>query len=151
MVTVGQTEEVHIATCEIDDRNYAVAVSIENDGVEHVGHLWFTDEEWDDEGVRDHGAIPGKSPEEVVVHARALSTTDLTLRFRRAQADQRKNHGLRRLTEKVLEDIRYLHKVATSMRAGLLEVEDAAAEIESTETRLHEMIDQMRHFAGLTP
>lgn len=149
MITVGQSEEVHIATCEIDERLYSVAVSIENDGVEHVGHLWFTDEEWDDEGVRDHGAIPGKSTEEVLQHARALSTTDLTLRFRRAQADQRRNHGLRRLTEQVLENIRYLHKVATSMRAGLLEVDDAAAEIESTEVRLHEMIDQMRQFAGI--
>jgi hypothetical protein len=149
MITVGQSEEVHVTSIQVEDRIYSVSVAIENDGIEHVGHLWFTDEEWEDEGVRDHGAIPGRSTPEVVANAKALSTTDLTLRFRRAQADQRRFHGLRKLTEEVLEHIRHLNKVATSMRAGLLAVDEAAAEIDSTEQRLHMMIDQLRFFAGV--
>jgi hypothetical protein len=150
MITVGQSEEIHVATLEVDQRLYNVTLAVENDGIEHVGHLWFTDEEWEDEGVRDHGALPGRSSADVLEHARALSTTDLALRFRRAQADRRRYVGLRKVTEQVLDHIRHLNKVATSMRAGLLEVDEAATEIDATEKRLHGMISQLRHFAGVT-
>jgi hypothetical protein len=149
MTLVGEKEELFVGTVELDGRGYNVNVSVENDGVEHVGFLWFSDTEWDDEGVRDHGAIPGRSAEEVLQLARGLSETDLALRFRRAQADQRRYHGLRKLTEQVLDHIRHLNKVATSMRAGLLDVNEAAREIDSTEKQLHTMIDQLRHFAGV--
>lgn len=146
----SQLEEHHISALDFDGRSYNVTVGIENDGIEFVGHIWFTDEAWEDEGIRDHGAIPGKSAEQVLQHARALSDHDLTLRFRRAQVDQRRFHGLRKLTEQVLDRIRHLNKVSTSMRAGLLEVDEAASEIDATERQLHEMIDQLRHFAGVT-
>jgi hypothetical protein len=146
----GQLEELHVATVEIDGREFNVIVGVEFDGVEYVGHLWFNDEEWDDEGFRDHGAIPGRSAEDVLAQAKALSANDLMLRFRRAQSDQRRYLGLRRITEEVLTNIRYLNKVATSMRAGLLDVEEAAAEIDSTERKLHAMIGQLRLFAGVT-
>lgn len=149
MAVVGQADEVNIGSVEADDRTWNVTVVIENDGVEFVGHLWFADEAWEDEGFRDHGAIPGRSVDEVTEHARALSAQDLMLRFRRAQADQRRHHGLRKLTEQVLENIRHLNKVATSMRAGLLEVDEAAAEIDATEQKLHSMIRELRHFAGV--
>lgn len=150
MIAVGQSEELHVTTLEVDRRLYNVTLAIANDGIEHVGHLWFTDEEWDDEGVRDHGALPGRTADSVFDSARALSPTDLTLRFRRAQADRRRYLGLRKVTEQVLDHIRHLNKVATSMRAGLLQVDDAAAEITSTEEKLHGMIDQLRHYAGVT-
>jgi hypothetical protein len=150
MITVGQSEEIHISTLEVDRRQYNVTVAVANDGIEHVGHLWFTDEEWEDEGVRDHGALPGRSTADVLEHARALSTSDLTLRFRRAQAERRRFVGLRKVTEQVLEHIRHLNKVATLMRAGMLEVDDAASEIDQTERKLHGMIDQLRDYAGVT-
>jgi hypothetical protein len=35
------------------------------------------------------------------------------------------------------------------MRAGLLDVQEAAGEIDSTERRLHEMVGQLRLFAGV--
>ena len=149
MTTVGQKDEFHVTTLDVEGRVYNVTIEVENDGVEHVGHLWFTDEEWEDEGIRDHGAIPGKDTDEVHRLARDLSAHDLGLRFRRAQVDQRRYHGLRKVTELVLENIRHLNKVATSMRAGLLEVDEAAEEIDATEKKLHEMIDQLRHFAGV--
>jgi hypothetical protein len=149
MTDVGEKNEVHVATLELEGRTYNVTVEVENDGVEYVGHLWFTDDAWEDEGMRDHGAIPGRSSEDVATAARGLSVHDLSLRFRRAQADQRRFHGLRRLTEQVLEHIRHLNKVATSMRAGLLEVDEAATEIDATEQALHDMIAQLRHYAGV--
>jgi hypothetical protein len=150
MTTIGHKDELHVTTLDLEGRAYDVKLEVENDGVEHVGHLWFADVEWEDEGVRDHGSIPGRSAEEVLRLAREISAHELGLRFRRAQIDQRRYHGLRKLTEQVLERIRHLNKVATSMRAGLLEVAEAAEEIDATEKKLHDMIDQLRDFAGVT-
>jgi len=149
MSVASQNEEIAVGSLEMDGRSWDVSVVIENDGIEFVGHLWFADDAWDDEGFRDHGAIPGRTAEDVRRLASALGAEDLALRFRRAQADQRRHHGLRKLTETVLENIRHLNKVATSMRAGLLDVHDAAAEIDSTEQKLHSMIDELRHVAGV--
>ncbi len=149
MMTTERTEPVHITTIDIDGRRFNVSVAVAYDGVEHVGHLWFADEAWEDDGVRDHGSIPGQSPDEVVDHAKHLTDADLALRFERAQAEKRRFHGLRRVTDDVLSHIRYLNKVATSMRAGLLDVDEAAAEIDETEQRLHEMVGQLRNFAGV--
>ena len=149
MTTMDQTEPVHLTTVDIDGRRFNVTLAVEFDGVEHVGHLWFADEEWDDDGVRDHGSIPGVTPGDVLAHARQFGGTELELRYQRAQADKRRFHGLRRVTDEVLSNIRYLNKVATSMRAGLLDVDEAAAEIDETEQRLHEMICRLRSFAGV--
>ncbi|HSA56190.1 MAG TPA: hypothetical protein VLE53_10815 [Gemmatimonadaceae bacterium] len=143
-------EELFVGTAEIDGRSLAVTVAVTFDDVEHVGHLWFRDSEWDeDEGVRDHGALPGRSPHEILSLAQGLSLHDLALRYRRAQAERRRFHGLRRLTQDVLAQIRYLNRVATSMRAGLLDIDEAAAEIASTEQRLYDMVGQLRHYAGV--
>jgi hypothetical protein len=144
-------EELFVTGVDIDGRSYNVTVLVEFDGIEHVGHLWFRDAEWDeDEGVRDHGALPGRSPDDVALQARALSEHDLTLRFRRALSERRRFHGLRHITHEVLNQIRYLNKVATSMRAGLLDLDEAASEIAGTEKRLHAMVDELRVFAGVS-
>ncbi|MEP7343607.1 MAG: hypothetical protein ABI877_00010 [Gemmatimonadaceae bacterium] len=128
-----------------------MSVAVEHDGIEHVGHLWFADTDWaEDEGVRDHGVFPGRTPNEVLSAAQALAENDLVLRYRRAVAEKRRFHGMRKITDDVLTDIRHLNKVATSMRAGLLQIDEAATEIDRTERRLHEMIRQLRHFAGVT-
>jgi hypothetical protein len=150
MNQASQIEEVHVRSIELEGRTWAVSVAIENDGIEYVGHLWFADEAWDDEGLRDHGTLPGRSADEVARHARELSGAELVQRFRRAQVEQRRYHGLRQLTERVLSDIRHLNRVATSMRAGLLDVDDAASEIDATEGRLHQMVDELRMVAGVT-
>ncbi|MBC7897556.1 MAG: hypothetical protein H7066_19205 [Cytophagaceae bacterium] len=149
MTSVGQKEELHVTSLDVDGRSFNVSIEVVNDGIEHVGHLWFTDEAWEDDGIRDQGAIPGQSADDVLRYARELSESDLQLRFARARSDQRRFHSLRMLTEQVLENIRHLNKVATSMRAGLLEVTEAAEEIDSTERQLHEMIDQVRLYAGV--
>lgn len=149
MSVVSQEEEIHIGAIEVEGRSWSVAVRVANDDIEFVGHLWFADDAWDDEGMRDHGAIPGRTVEDVARHARAIPADELVRRLQRAQADQRRHHGLRKLTENLLDNIRHLNKVATSMRAGLLDVDEAAMEIDSTERKLHEMIDQLRHVAGV--
>jgi hypothetical protein len=143
-------EELFVTTTEIDGRTYSVSVQVDFDGIEHVGHLLFRDSDWEeDEGVRDFGTIPGRTRGEIQKAARSLTNHDLTLRHRRAVSERRKYNGLRQLTTEVLAQIRYLNKVATSMRAGLLGVEEAANEIATTEERLHDMVGRLRTFAGV--
>ena len=143
-------DELFVTTTEIDGRAYSVTVKIDFDGIEHVGCLLFRDSEWeDDEGVRDHGTIPGRTREDIQKAARGFTNHELYLRHRRAVTHRRQFSGLRKLTQDVLGQIRYLNKVATSMRAGLLDVDEAASEIASTEERLHDMVGQLRLYAGV--
>ncbi len=150
MPGTNENEEMFVTTADIDGRSYTVSVRIDFDGVEHVGHLLFRDADWeDDEGVIDFGMIPGRNGEEILENARALGDHDLALRHRRAVSERRRFNGLRQLTQQVLDQIRYLNTLATSMRAGLLDVDEAATEIASTEQRLHDMVGQLRTFAGV--
>lgn len=150
MTTLEKFEMPHIATIEVDGRRYNVALRIEHDGVEFVGRLWFADEAWaEDDGMVDQGVLPGRTAESVVAHAQTLSERELVQRYRRALAQRRRFHGLRRLTVEVLDHIRHLNALATSMRAGLIDVQEAAAEIDVTEDRLHDLVDRLRTVAGV--
>jgi hypothetical protein len=142
----GQPE---VATLNVDGRQLTVSVRIIFDGIEHVGRLWFAEDGWDDDGLPDRGAFPGRSPEEVVALAKRLTPHDLLQRFRRAQAEKRRYHALRRVTDDILAKIRYLNQVGISMRAGLLDVEGAAQELQLTERQLHELVDRLRPAAGV--
>ena len=139
----------HLGTIEVDGRRYTVSCHISFDGIEYVGRLWFADESWDDVGMPDRGAIPGRDKDEVLHAAQALGTDDLVHRFRRALSEKRRYHGLRKCTDEVLAKIRYLNQVAISMRAGLLDVDGAAQEIDLTEKQLHELVGQLRVHAGV--
>ena len=139
----------HIATLEYDGRRFNVTCKVVFDGIEYVGHLWFADEAWDDSGVPDRGSLPGRTREEALVLARRLTPQELMLRYRRALAEKRRFTGLRKATEDILEKIRYLNQVAISMRAGLLDNDGAAAEIELTERQLHDIVEKLKVFAGI--
>lgn len=138
-----------ITTTEIDGRSLGVSVRIIFDGIEHVGRLWFAEEGWDDDGIPDRGAFPGRTRDEVIALARRLSAHELAQRYRRAQAEKRRFHSLRRVTDDILAKIRYLNQVGISMRAGLLDIDGAAQELELTERQLHELVDRLRPTAGV--
>lgn len=139
----------HIATIDSDGRRYNVSLRVVFDGIEYVGRLWFSDESWDDLGLPDRGAFPGRNKEECIAAAMRLTHDELARRHRRAVSEKRKFHGLRRATDDVLAKIRYLNQVAISMRAGLLDVDGAAQEIELTEKQLHSLIDRLAAHAGI--
>ena len=149
MSTYDEITQPHIATIESDGRRYNVSCRVGFDGVEYVGRLWFADESWDDLGLPDRGAMPGRTKEEVLVQARRLTADELIKRHRRALSEKRRFHGLRKATDEILAKIRYLNQVAISMRAGLLDVEGAAQEIDLTEKQLHALIDRLSAFAGV--
>ena len=144
-----ETVQPHISTLDYDGRRYNVSCRIAFDGIEYVGRLWFADETWDDGGLPDRGAFPGRSRDEVLSLARRLTQQELMLRYRRALAEKRRFTGLRRATDDILGKIRYLNQVAISMRAGLLDTEGAAAEIDLTERQLHEIIEKLKLHAGV--
>ena len=139
----------HITTIDYQGRRYNVSCRIAFDGIEYVGRIWFADEAWDDNGIPDRGALPGRNREDVLAIARGFTPQELTLRYRRALAEKRRFLGLRKVTDEILSKIRYLNQVAISMRAGLLDVDGAAGEIDLTEKQLHELIDRLRSFAGV--
>ena len=139
----------HLTTIEVDGRRFNVSMRVTYDGIEYVGRLWFADEAWDDAGFPDRGALPGRTKEEVMKMAQRLRPEDLARRYQRALAEKRRFLGLRKTTEEILSKIRYLNQVSVSMRAGLLDVEGAAQEIEVTERQLHDLIGYLRGVAGV--
>ncbi|HLA90621.1 MAG TPA: hypothetical protein VJL28_09335 [Gemmatimonadaceae bacterium] len=149
MSTYDEITQPHIATIESDGRRYNVSCRVGFDGVEYVGRLWFADESWDDLGLPDRGGLPGRTKEEVLALARRLTPEELVKRHRRALSEKRRFHGLRKATDEILAKIRYLNQVAISMRAGLLDVEGAAQEIDLTEKQLHSLIDRLSTYAGI--
>ncbi len=149
MTPPDEITQPHVGTIEHDGRRYNVSVRIVFDGIEYVGRLWFADESWDDLGLPDRGAFPGRTRDEVIALTKRLTEPEMVKRHKRALAEKRKFRGLRRQTEEILAKIRYLNQVAVSMRAGLLDVEGAAQEIDLTEQQLHALSDKLGEHAGV--
>ena len=151
---MSQHDEIvqpHVGIIEHGGHRYSVSVRIVWDGIEFVGRLWFADEGWDDLGIPDRGAFPGRTREEVISQAKRLTEPNMVKRYKRALAEKRRFAGLRKHTDEILAKIRYLNQVAVSMRAGLLDVEGAAQEIDLTEQQLHRLIDDLGNHAGVEP
>ncbi len=138
----------HVTTIDVAGRKYNVSVRIVYDGIEFVGRIWFADEAWEDLGFPDHASLPGRTREEVSDSAKRLTPDELSRRYHRGLAEKRRYIGLRRHTEEILAKIRYLNQVAISMRAGLLDIDGAAQEIDFTEKQLHSMINDLPTVAG---
>ena len=149
MLALGAVAKTDIGMLEAEGQRYRVTLHIAHDGVENVGRLWFTDVEWDDVGFVDRGVLPGRSEAEVLDLALRLTDEELALRFRRGNAEQRRYHGLRRLTTEMLDKIRYMNRVAVSLRKGLLDVNSAKQEIDLTEKQLLQLVVQARNVAGI--
>jgi hypothetical protein len=149
MNPAGDSIEREIATISADGRRLAVSLNVNFDGIEHVGRLWFAEEEWEDEGIPDRGVISGRTTEDVITSARALTEADLVARHRRATVNKRRYLSLRAVTDEILRKVRYLNQVAVSMRAGLIDLDGAAQEIDFTEHQLHELVARLRDAAGV--
>lgn len=139
----------YLATIDVAGRRLDVSVLIAYDGIEYGGRLWFSETEWDDDGIPDRGVIAGRTRQEVEQFARRLTEAEFVARYRRAAANRRRFLALRAVTEEFLAKVRYLNQVAISMRAGLIDTEGAAQEIDYTEHQLHELVRQFREVAGV--
>jgi hypothetical protein len=149
MLAPGEVTRTDIGVLEADGQRYTITLHIAHDGIEFVGRLWFTDTQWDDPGFPDRGALPGRTEAEVLDLALRLTDEELAMRYRRGNAEKRRFHALRRLTVEMLDKIRYINRVAVSLRKGLLDVHSAQQEIELSERQLQQLVTQVRNVAGV--
>ena len=149
MPPLSAVSQTLIGNIEVDGREFRVTVRTAYDGIEFVGRLWFADADWGNAGIPDRGVLPGRSEEEVLALAQRLRADELLNRYRRANAEKRRFHGLRQLTAELVSKIRYMNQVAISVRTGLLDAEAAAQEMQLTEAQLGELVQQARMLAGV--
>lgn len=141
--------EHHLATIDADGALCDVYVRLAYDGLEHIGRLWFSGPAVGEKAIPDHGAIPGRTMEEAIQLAERFTTDDLLRRLYRARAEKRKYLQLRRATDTFLEKVKYMNRVALSMRAGMLDPEGAQQELALVVKQLHELIDTLPLVAGV--
>lgn len=149
MVPFGSVTITPLTTITVDDREVRVSLHTAHDGLEFVGRLFFAESGWTNSGIPDRGSLPGRRIDDVVALARDLRPEELTQRYRRANAEKRRYHGLRRITLEVLAKVRYLNQVGLSMRTGLLDRDAAHHEMELTEEQMVTLVRQMKHLAGV--
>lgn len=149
MLPFGTVTQTVLSTLEIDERQVRVSLHTTHDGIEFVGRLWFAESIWKNSGIPDRGVFPGRTESEVLALAERLRPDEVIQRYRRANAEKRRYHGLRRLTMELLSKIRYLNQVALSMRSGLLDQDAANHEMQLTEQQLLELVKQARVMAGV--
>ena len=149
MVPFGPVTFTSLATIVVEGREVRVTLHTAHDGIEYVGRLFFAESGWSNNGIPDRANLPGRNVDDVIALARTLGPEDLTLRFRRANAEKRRYHGLRQITLELLAKVRYVNQVGVSMRTGLLDASAAHQEMELTEAQMHELVEQMTHLAGV--
>jgi hypothetical protein len=141
--------EHHLATIDADGALCDVVVRFSYDGLEHIGRLWFSGPAVGEKPLPDHGGIPGRTIEEAIQLAERFTTDDLLRRFYRARAENRKYLQLRRATEKMLDSVKYMNRIALSMRGGMLDADGARQEIDLIVKQLHELVDTLPSMAGV--
>lgn len=137
-----------IASVEIDGQPVDVSVSVDYDGIEHVGRLWFAHLDGSGTMVTDRGALPGRTEEAAIARAKGLTRDDLVNRYRRGLSERRRYRPLRRVTGDVIDGIRKLNRIAGSMRTGDLPPGEAATHMAAVEAELHELVTRLREVAG---
>ena len=149
-MTISHFEQPpHVAAITVDGREIEVTLRVAHDGIEYVGRLWFAETAWDDAGIPDRAAFCGRTPDDALVLAQKLSADDFVHRYHRAVAEKRRFHALRKVTDEMLAKVRHMNQLSISMRAGLLDLEGAAQEIDVAERQLHELVNKLRHVAGV--
>jgi hypothetical protein len=149
MVPFGPVTHTPITTLHLDGREVRVTLHSAHDGIEVIGRLFFVEPGWTNSGIPDRGVIPGRTVAEVEQRSLALRPEELAQRYRRANAEKRRFHGLRNLTLDLLAKVRYMNQVAVSVRSGLLDPDAAGQEMDLTEQQMEALVRQVRHLAGV--
>jgi hypothetical protein len=138
-----------VGTVEVDGKTYNVSLRLAYDGVEYIGRLWFADASTDGAGIPDHGAIPGRTVEEALELAKRLTPDDFRRRCHRALAEKRRYIRLRRATEDIIVNIKYMNRVAVNMRNGMLDADGASQELELIRRQIEEIVKTLPSHAGI--
>jgi hypothetical protein len=148
MSPIAVSTDHQIRTIAIDGQKYFVSLRIRHDGVEHIGRLIFT-EASTEISYHDHGGVPGVSVDEAVSKAKAFSDGELVQRCYRALSEKRRFGKLRRTTDKMIEKIRQLNRIAIGLEKGLLEPETGKIELDQAQKDLLDIVRSLRQHAGV--
>ncbi len=141
--------EHHLATIDADGALCDVMVRFSYDGLEHIGRLWFSGPAVGDKPLPDHGGVPGRTIEEAIQLSERFTTDDLLRRFYRARAEKRKYLQLRHATEQMLDNVKYMNRIALSMKGGMLDADGAQQELDLIVKQMHALVDTMPALAGV--
>ncbi len=149
MASFGTVTQTPLGTVPIEGREIRVTLHTAHDGVECVGRLFFAELDWTNSGIPDRGVIPGRTNDDVLARARDLRPDEVQQRYRRANAEKRRYHALRRVTLELLAKVRYQNRVAVGMRKGLLDPDAGQHELDLTEVQMVALVKQMKGVAGV--
>ena len=137
-----------IRTITVEGQKYFVTLRVGYDGIEHIGRLRFTDATTE-MTYQDHGAIPGISALDAVRKAKEFSPKEMEQRCHRALSEKRRFGRLRGATDKMIEKIKYLNRVAIDLNKGRLDKEGGKQELDQVQDQLLEIVRSLRNHAGV--
>jgi hypothetical protein len=137
-----------IREISIDGQKYFVCLRVGYDGIEYVGRLRFTDA-GTEVTYQDHGAVPGISVLDAVRKAKEYSPTEMEQRCHRALAEKRRFGKLRSATDKMIDKIKYLNRVAIDLEHGRLDRDGGQQELDQVQEQLLEIVKSLRQHAGV--
>ena len=146
MSPIAISTDHQLRTISIDGQKYFVSLRIRHDGVEHIGRLIFT-EASTEISYHDHGGVPGVSVDEAVSKAKAFSEGELVQRCYRALSEKRRFGKLRRATDKMIEKIRQLNRIAIGLEKGIIEPETGKLELDQAQRELLDIVRSLRQHA----
>jgi hypothetical protein len=145
--SAGTEHEIRVIT--VDGHTYRTTLRVGFDGVEYIGRLWFIDKLDSELAFLDHGAIPASTLEEAVGKARRFSEGELEHRCHRALGEKRRFGKLRRATDEMINQIKYLNRVVISLQSGMLDREGGQAEIQQIQNQILEIVRSLPIHAGV--
>ena len=143
------SSEHEIRAIAVDGHTYRATLRVGFDGVEYIGRLWFVDQVESRLAFLDHGAVPGSTLEEAVRKAREFSPAELEHRCERALGEKRRFGKLRRATDQMIDQIKYLNRVVISLQAGMLDREGGQQEIRQIQNQILEIVRSLPIHAGV--
>jgi hypothetical protein len=148
MSPASASSDHQIRTITIDGQKYFVSLRVGFDGIEYVGRLRFTDAT-SEVSYQDHGGIPGISVLDAVRRAKEFSPNEVEQRCHRALSEKRRFGKLRSATDKMIEKIKYLNRVAVGLEKGLLDPESGKLELDQAQNDLLDIVRTLRQHAGV--
>ncbi|MEA2705853.1 MAG: hypothetical protein QOH22_641 [Gemmatimonadaceae bacterium] len=149
MGSSSASSEHEIRVITVDGNTYRATLRVGFDGVEYIGRLWFVDQVESKLAFLDHGAVPGATLEEAVRKAREFSEVELEHRCQRALGEKRRFGKLRRATDQMIDQIKYLNRVVVSLQAGMLDREGGQQEIRQIQNQILEIVRSLPIHAGV--
>jgi hypothetical protein len=143
------SSEHEIRLVAVDGHSYRATLRVDFDGVEYIGRLWFIDELDSGLAFQDHAAIPGSTVDDAVRKARVFAQGELERRCHRALSEKRRFGKLRRATDEMIDQIKYLNRVVISLQTGMLDREEGEKEIQKIQKGILEIVRSLPLHAGV--